>query len=57
MLSSMIATCLWNCCCASWSHFVLPELVRSIFTVQPWLEMNSAFAELTTFPVSPAGPR
>ncbi len=33
--SSTIATCLWNCCWASASHLLLPEPVRSIFTVQP----------------------
>ena len=37
MPSSTIATCFWNCCCAELRPTcVLPESVRSIFTVQPW---------------------
>ena len=48
MPSSTIATCLWNCSDASCVHLVLPEPVRSIFTVHPLPETNSALAELTT---------
>ena len=56
--SSTIATCLWNCCCASASHLPLPESVRSIFTVQPWPDTNSALAvEMLPFPVRAALPR
>ena len=55
--SRTMATCLWNCCCASASHWLLPLSVRFIFTVQPCPEMNSDFAELTAFPVRPAFPR
>ena len=57
MPSSTIATCLWNCCWARASHWPLPLPVRFMLTTQPDPETNSAFADDTALPVSPALPR